>query len=150
MENTDFKVITHMTVYIDDIVSNTPPYVYAKRGDASSRALIIEIRSSKGQVKISTSARVNAILPSNKEYYAEAVINSDGSIYVDIPPEFLVEEGRVSCDIMVRDSDGNNYISTSPFYIIVGRSNYSAYAEEGSDYTIRIATLEEVKEYLEI
>jgi len=52
MENTDFKVITHMTVYIDDIVSNTPPYVYAKRGDASSRALIIEIRSSKGQVKI--------------------------------------------------------------------------------------------------
>lgn len=131
MSNTNNKIVTHMTIYVDDSSHNVPAYIYAKQYDTRSRYINVRVMSANGQIFSWDTARLNTISPVGKALYVMGEREDDGTVTVEITQGLLMAVGKVSCDItLYKDED---MITTSTFYILVDKSNFVGDAPESTD-----------------
>lgn len=129
------KVITHMTVYVDDSSHNVPAYIYAKQYDARSRFLVIKIMSASGQIRGIETARFNAILPDSSGIYINGIITETDEVVIGLTQGLLSLPGKIACDVETTRTEGGEMssLTTSTFYIVVDKSNYGEESIESID-----------------
>ena len=144
-------VVTEIVLYVDVLMRNSPVYVYAKQNDTGSRYLRVTVKGTSGKINVTGSAKLNAVTIRGS-YYADGENNADGTVTFGITPDMLAEYGKVTCDVSIAGNDTS--LTTSPFYIIVGRVNDEDDEgngdNEGNYEDYEIASLSEVKTYLGI
>ena len=127
------KVATRITLYADAINRNNPVSVYAKRKDAASRYLIVEIVGINGKIAIDGAAQLNATKPDGKRSFITGEIEPDNTIVIGLTDQLLAVEGTVSCDVSVFDAESNSVLTTATFYIIVGETHHDEEAIESEN-----------------
>ena len=129
----DNRIVTDMTIYVDDTTHNAPAYTYAKQYDANSRFLRIKLMSSSGQIQVAGLAQLNCTKPGGQQVYVAGTNNNDGSVTFGLSSNLLTDVGKVTCDVTVFDAANSSQIllTSSTFYIIVDKSNYDQDAIAG-------------------
>lgn len=131
----DNKIVTSMTIYVDDSSHNSPSFIYAKQFDSNSRYIKVKLMDQSGQIIPDSTVKLNAVKPDGTQIYVDGEINSDGTITFEITGSLLTDVGNIVCDISIFDLEDSELVllTSSSFYIIVDKSNYSVEAVEGSD-----------------
>ena len=113
------------------------PIVSAQVGDASSRVLLLSLYDDAGDIDLSTynTTTLRAVLPSGDTRLladTEPLKPKSTQIVVKIPSGILLEEGRVSCNVILYGSE-NKVLTSQPFYIMVSETNGSEDGEEATE-----------------
>ena len=113
------------------------PIVSAQVGDASSRVLLLSLYDDAGDIDLSTynTTTLRAVLPSGDTRLladTEPLKPKSTQIVVKIPSGILLEEGRVSCNVILYGSE-DKVLTSQPFYIMVSETNGSEDDEEATE-----------------
>ena len=113
------------------------PIVSAQVGDASSRVLLLSLYDDAGDIDLSTynTTTLRAVLPSGDTRLladTEPLKPKSTQIIVKIPSGILLEEGRVSCNVILYGSE-DKVLTSQPFYIMVSETNGSEDGEEATE-----------------
>ena len=135
MANLENKVVTNMTVYVDDASRNAPAFLYAKQYDANSRFIKVRLMQATGPISITGVAQLNCTKPSGQLVYTAGTINDDGTATFELTSNMLTDIGTASCDISLFSSEDSTeaLLTSSSFKIVVEKTNYNQNAIEGFD-----------------
>lgn len=145
MADYENKVVSHISVYLDKTEKNLPAYVYAKQYDSNSRYIVARVLTESGTYVPPEVCQLNATKPDGNMAYVEGEVNADNTVSFLLTSNLLACHGTVSCDIsFFSGGEKQALLTTSTFYIIVGRSNFDADAVESTTEEM-IAIIAEAK-----
>lgn len=111
--------------------------VSAQIGDAKSRVLLLSLYDDRGDIDITDYLMVTlrATMPDGDPKLfvdSEPAKLSKTQVVVQIPSGILVQEGRVSCNVILNDGE-DNVLTSQTFYIMATATNGAEDGEEVTD-----------------
>ena len=125
------KFIKELT--LDVVRDNICGTVSAKQNDIDSRFIKAKITAERKEIKISPMSTVviNALRSDGESSGFAGTVNQDGTVNVPITSWMLSLSGSVKCDISVYD--GNEKLTTMPFFISVEENLYNGEGVEDTE-----------------
>lgn len=139
------KIIKEIT--LDAVRDNMSCTIPAKQNDAESRFIRVRITADRRPVSLNamSTAVINALRPDGQSNGFVGKVGDDGTVTVPISTWMLALCGNVKCDVSV--FDGNERLTTMPFYITVEESLYDGEGiENEQEYTVLSSLMDENQE----
>gem|GEM_PF-5774321 len=137
------KVIRTLRLPTTDYSGSPVPVVSAEQGDINTRYLKVVMYDDGGNVDMS---KYDAVLlkvePPDGENMASEGQIIDGAAYCTLLPEMLVDRGKLRCNVVLGNSQGN-VLTSKVFYVYVSKTNLET---GGENYNILITLVQRVND----
>ena len=137
------KVIRTLRLPTTDYSGSPVPVVSAEQGDINTRYLKVVMYDDGGNVDMS---KYDAVLlkvePPDGENMASEGQIIDGAAYCVLLPEMLVDRGKLRCNVVLGNSQGN-VLTSKVFYVYVSKTNLET---GGENYNILITLVQRVND----
>lgn len=135
------KAVKNLRLPTVDYNNSPIKIIHAQEGDVNSRFFSITLFDDRGDISLEpySAARLNATMPDGELYIttSETEIDKDNNVIVcKIAGNMLSQPGKVSCDISLSITDGDDTVASltsQTFYLFVSKSQSEESAIDGSD-----------------